>query len=459
MQFALLAVAQVTLIGAITVITVALPVVGRDLHLSESGLVLVSTSYGISFGGLLPLGGRLADRLGRRRVFVAGMIIFGLASVGAGLAPWPGLLVAARLAEGAGAALAAPAAVALLGAVFPDPGRRGRALAMWGVLSSTGAVAGTVASGVLTTWISWRWVFAAPAVIAALAVAAAPRVLPEGRAEAPDPIDWPGAGLATTGLATLIYGVQRSGWAALAGATLLALFCVAERRSAAPLVPLTFLRRRMLPLAAVLACAGVMAAAFLFLSLYLQQERGLSALQTSAAFLLPLPAAVTAGPLAGRLIRRIGTWPVLAAGLATAAVGLLLLSFLSEPYAGLLIFPFGAGLAFSASIVAAMSDTGDRRAGLAGALANTAMETGPPLGLAVLFWVAGVRSGQPAIGYPFALRTAAVLLLALALFTMLTRHTDKSEEKHDEPEVHRQGSPDHRRRIGDRPSRGAGLRP
>lgn len=427
--FVLLAAAQVTLIAAITVITVALPVVGRDLHLSESGLVLVSASYGISFGGLLPLGGRLADRLGRRRVFVAGMIIFGLASAGAGLAPWPGLLVAARLAEGAGAALAAPAAAALLAAVFPDPVRRGRALAMWGVLSSTGAVVGTVASGVLITWISWRWVFAAPAVIAAFAVAAAPRVLPEDRAQAPVPVDWPGAVLATAGLATLIYGVQRSGPAALAGAALLALFGLAERRSSAPLVPLAFLRRRTLPLAAVLVCSGVMAAAFLFLSLYLQQQRGWSALQTSAAFLLPLPAAVTAGPLAGRLIRRAGIWPVLTAGLAAAAAGLLLLSVLSEPYAGLLVFPFGVGLAFSASIVAVMTDAGQQHAGLAGALANTAMETGPPLGLTLLFWVAGARSVQPAIGYPFALRTAAVLLLALALSAILTRRTDKSQEE------------------------------
>lgn len=427
--YTLLGAVQVTLVGAITVITVALPVIGRDMHLDESGLVLVSSGYGISFGALLPAGGRLADRLGQRRSFVTGTAAFGLASAGAGLAPWPGLLVAARLAEGAGAALAAPSAVALLGAVFPDRGRHGRALATWGVLSSAGAIAGTVASGVAVTWMPWRWVFAAPALVAAIAVAVARRVLPPGPAPVKGKIDWPGAVLATAGLATLIYGLQHSGWAVAAGAALLAVFVMAERRHPAALVPLPFLARRVLPLAGVLACAAAMATAFFLLSLYLQQVRGLSALQVSAVFLLPAPAAVTAGPLAGRLIRRFGTRPVLGAGLLTAAAGLLLLSFLNAPYAGLLIFPFGTGLAFSAALVTAMQDAGTAQAGLAGALVNTAMETGPPLGLAVLTWAAATYSRDPAAGYPFALRTAATVLIALALFTMTGRHPSRPQEE------------------------------
>ncbi|HEY7145596.1 MAG TPA: MFS transporter [Streptosporangiaceae bacterium] len=408
---------QVTLIAAITVITVALPAIGRDLHLDESGLVLVSSAYGISFGGLLLPGGRLAGRLGHRRAFAAGMAVFGIAAALAGLAPWASLLVIARLAEGAGAALAAPAAVALLGALYPDPGRRGRALAVWGVLSSTGAIAGTVVSGVLITWVSWRWVLAAPLLVAAAAVAAAPRVLPSGRPQAGPAIDWPGAVLVTAGLAALIYGLQRSAWAALAGGVLLVLFALAERRSASPLVPLPFLARRAAPLAAILACAAAMAASFFLLSLYLQQARGLSAMQTAAIFLLPLPAAVTAGPLAGRLISRLGITPVLTAGLVLAAGGMVLLSFLSVPYAGLLVFPAGAGLAFSAAMVAAIGDAGPRQAGLAGALANTAMETGPPLGLATAAWAAAEYSPLQAAGYPFALRMAAIVLFALALIT------------------------------------------
>lgn len=341
--FTLLGAVQVTLVGAITVITVALPVIGRDLHLGESGLVLVSSGYGISFGGLLPAGGRLADRLGRRRAFVT--------------------------------------------------------------------------------------VFAVPTVVAAIGVAVAPRLLPAGPAPVRGKADWPGAVLATTGLAVLIYGLQRSGWAVAAGAALLAAFALAERRHPAPLVPLPFLARRALPLAAVLACAAAMATAFFLLSLYLQQARGLSALRVSATFLLAAPAAVTAGPLAGRLIRRFGVRLVLAAGLLTAAAGLLLLSFLGAPYAGLLVFPFGAGLAFSAALVTAMQDAGGAQAGLAGALVAAAMETGPPLGLAVLTWAAATYSRDPAAGYPFALRTAAILLFALALFTTTGRRPSRPQEE------------------------------
>ncbi len=420
-SFVVLAATQVTLIAAITVITVALPAIGRDLHLDESGLVLVSSGYGISFGGLLLLGGLLADRFGRRRVFVAGMVIFGLASAGAGLAPSLLLLVTARLAQGAGAALAAPAAVALLGTVFPDQGRRGRVLAIWGVLSSTGAIAGTAASGVLITWMSWRWALAAPAAIAAGAVFATPLVLPAGPAPVRGKTDWMGAVAAAAGLAGLIYGLQRSGWAVLAGMAVLAFFALAERRSAAPLMPLPFLRSRALPLAAILACAAAMASAFFLLSLYLQQVRGLSTLQTSAAFLLPLPAAVTAGPLGGWLIRRFDSLAVLAAGLLATAGGLLLLSLVDAPYPGLLVFPFGTGLVFSAAMVSAIRHTEAQRAGLAGALANTAMETGPPLGLTGLAWLATSHSREQAAGDPFALRTAAVPFLVLALFMIISR--------------------------------------
>jgi predicted MFS family arabinose efflux permease len=194
-------------------------------------------------------------------------------------------------------------------------------------------------------------------------------------------------------------------------------------------MPLPFLRRRAVPLAAVMVCAAAMATAFFMLSLYLQQVRGLSPLQTSTAFLLPIPAVATSGPLAARLIPRLGARPVLATGLLTAAGGLLLVSLLGVPYAGLLVFPFGTGLAFSAAMVAAVQDVAPEQAGLAGALVNTAMETGPPLGLAVLVWIATAYSRHPAAGYPFALRTAAVLLLVTAVITTMSRHAFQPEEK------------------------------
>lgn len=421
MAFTLLGIVQITLIATITVITVPLPAIQRDLHVDDAGMVLVSSAYGLAFGGLLLLGGRLADSLGRRRVFVTGMVIFGLASAAAGLAPWPGMLLVARFAQGIGAALAAPAAMALLGVVFPDPHRRGRAMAVWGVLSSAGATAGTVLSGVVITWVSWRWVFLAPVVMSAVAVTAAasglfPADHPPGRRR----IDWLGAVLVTAGLAVLIYGLQRSGWMVFGGVVLLVLFGLAERRSSAPLMPLPFLGRRVLPLIAVTLCAGAMATGFFLLSLYMQQVRGLSPLQTSAAFLLPAPAILASGPLAGRLIPRLGIHRVSAIGLVAAAAGLLLLSLLDVPYAGLLIFPFGAGVTFSAATLAAMQDVRDDQTGLVGGLLNTAMEIGPPLGLAVLVSLATAYSHHPSSGYAFALRIAAAVLFITALFSAPT---------------------------------------
>ncbi|WP_395110962.1 MFS transporter [Actinomadura sp. SCN-SB] len=427
MAFALLGTVQVTLIATITVITVALPAIQRDLRVDDAGMVLVSSAYGLAFGGLLLLGGRLTDSLGRRRVFVTGMVIFGPASVAAALAPWPGMLMIARFAQGIGAALAAPAAMALLGVVFPDPHRRGRALAMWGVLSSAGATAGTVLSGMAITWVSWRWVFLAPVVMSAVAVAAASRLFPADRPQGRKRIDWLGAVLVTAGLAVLIYGLQRSAWIVFGGVVLLVLFGLAERRSPAPLMPLPFLGRRILPLIAVTFCAGAMATGFFLLSLHLQQVRGLSPLETSAAFLLPAPAIFASGPLAGRLIPRLGIHRVLAIGLVAAALGLLLLSLLDMPYAGLLIFPFGAGVTFSAATLAAMHGVRDDQTGLAGGLLNTAMEIGPPLGLAVLVSLATAYSHHPPSGYAFALRIAAAVLFVTALFSAPTRRTEKTK--------------------------------
>ena len=420
---------QVTLIATITVITVALPAVQRDLHVDEAGLVLVSSAYGLAFGGLLLLGGRLADSLGRRRVFAAGMTVFGLGSAAAGLAPWASVLLTARFVQGAGAALAAPAAMALLGAVFPDPRRRGRALAVWGGLSAAGATAGTVLSGVAITWISWRWVFLVPVALSAVAViAVVAGLFPADRTAGGARIDWPGAVLVTAGLAVLIYGLQRSGWLVLGGAALLVLFGAAEHR-----VPPRWCRRR--------SCAD---------GSFPDRRRGLRrgdghrvlpALAPSAAGPGPVPAAdvgglPAAGPRAprlrpaGRAARpRLGARLVLAAGTATAAAGLLLLSLLDVPYAGLVVFPLGAGATFSAATLAVMRDARDDRSGLAGGLLNTAMEIGPPVGLAALVSLAAAHSHHPPTGHAFALRAAAAALLALALFAALPRRTRETTTK------------------------------
>src|SRR3569833_2868418 len=273
--FTLLATVQVTLVASITVITVALPAIQRELGAGPREPVLAASAYGLSFGGRLLLGGRLADRYGPRRVLVTGLAGFGAGSAAAGRAPAGGALVAARFAQGAGAALAAPAAMALHGDVAPAPRRRARATAVWGVLSGAGATAGTVLAGVVTTWVSWRWLFAAPVGVAAVVTASARR-LPAGAAGRPAPggrgadvrrpdtapggtgrrPDVAGAVLVTAGLGAVLYGLASSLAAVRAGAGLLALFGLVERRSPDPLAPPAFLRARALPLAATALCAA-----------------------------------------------------------------------------------------------------------------------------------------------------------------------------------------------------------
>lgn len=270
------------LIATITLITVALPAITRDLRLGGSGLALVSTAYGLAFGGLLMFGGRLADRFGRRTVFVTGIAVFGAASALAGLAPGVGALVAARFAAGCGAALAAPSAMTLLMLVHPDPAQRRRALAGWGVLASIGAAGGTVLSGLIVTWTSWRWSFLIPTVVAVVAVVAAPRLLPAGPPTRRGRLDLPGATLVTAGLSVLSVGFVRSTDSGLAdpvvlaelaaGALCLAGFVLAERHSGDPLVPLRMLAsaRRAVSCSAVLLAAAATASCSFFLSLFLQ---------------------------------------------------------------------------------------------------------------------------------------------------------------------------------------------
>jgi MFS family permease len=418
--FALLAAVQVTLIAGITLVTVGLPAIQHDLRMDEHGLVLVASAYGLSFGGLLLLGGRLADLLGRRRALVAGMTVFAAASVAAGLAPAAGVLLAARFAEGAGAALAAPAALALVAEVFPDPRRRDRAIALWGVLSSAGAITGNALSGVLITWTSWRWLFLAPLLVPLITIAAARRLLPCGRVPGSpgsrpflsSRADAPGALLSTAGLVALAYGLQHSWVTAVAGLVLLIAFGLVERRAGDPLVPPAFLRGRVRPLLATVLTSAAMAASFFLFALYLQREGGLSPLWTSAVLLLPAPALAGAGLAAGPLIQRFGTRRVLILGLVTAGAGLFALARLGVPYTGLVVFPLGAGLTFAAATVAV---AGGAPTGPAGGLLNAAMEIGPPLGLTTLVALAAAHSDDIPAGYAFALRTAAVVFLITAL--------------------------------------------
>jgi len=464
LAFGVLAMVQVSLIAAISLVAVALPAVQEELVLDQVQLTLVAAGYGLSFGGLLILGGRLSDAWGPRRGFAAGLAVFGLASVTGGLAPGDGFLVAARFAQGVGAALAAPSALSLAGALFADPDHRTRTLAVWGGLSATGAVAGMLLSGVIVAWVGWRWVFAPPAAAALVAVAAAPVLLPRLTPMPPPRLDVPGALMATAGLSTLTYGLLAltrtgnpgAGWSITAvGGALVAAFAGIQARTPHPLLPLAHVvePRRRLSLVTILLASAASAATNLFISLFLQQVRGIPPLQTSFHFLPLLLIAATGGP-ASRWIRRAGPEAVAAAGLAGASAGLLLLAFWlngSFPalWPGLAVVTLGLGLSFSGSTVAALADVPAHERGVAGGVVNTAMEVGPTVGLAILVSVSRVKTtamaqrgatwaDATAAGYALALYVTALLFAVLCLaFVVGMRRPDVNQASVSRGPAHR----------------------
>ncbi|MFB6838597.1 MFS transporter [Streptomyces sp. NPDC056361] len=433
--FLLLGGVQTTLVFTLASLAVPLPRIGTEFRLDRAELILLSAAYGLSFAGLLLLGGRLADRFGGRRTLTAGLLLFGAASAAAPLAPGYGALLAARFGQGVGAALVAPAAMAVLRALFPEPAAYGRAMATWGGLSVLGATAGNLLSGVIAAAASWRAAFAVPVAVALAALLLAPRVLPATPPGAGRSLDLPGALLATAGITLASHGLVLTDahpWGSapvlvplLAGLGLLAAFGAVERRTADPLLPPDFLRdgRRALGLAAIGLTAAGTATVFVLLSLALQQQRGWSALLTSAAFVPFAVALLGAGRLAGPLIGRYGPGLVTGAGLGTAGAGLGLLAATgfetSVPYAygllpGLLLLPAGGALSFAGAAVLATEGVPAHRAGLAGGALNTAMELGPTVVFAVLLTLGGDA---------VSLAAAAALFAALAAPTALAART------------------------------------
>ncbi|WP_314618076.1 MFS transporter [Streptomyces stackebrandtii] len=430
--FLLLGGVQMTLIFTLASLAVPLPRIGADFRLDRADLILLSAAYGLTFAGLLLLGGRLADRFGGRRTLTAGLLVFGTASALAPLAPGYEALLAARFGQGVGAALVAPAAMAVLRALFPAPAAYGRAMATWGGLSVLGATAGNLLSGVIAAASSWRGTFAVPIAVTLAALLLAPRLLPATPPGTDRALDLPGALLATAGITLASFGLvltDAHSWGSapvlvplLTGLALLAAFAVVERRTADPLLPPDFLRdgRRALGLAAIGLTAAGTATVFILLSLALQEGRGWSALLTSAAFVPFAVALLGAGRLAAPLIGRYGPGRVTGAGLGTAAAGLGLLAATgfdgSVPYAygllpGLLLLPAGGALSFAGAAVLATEGVPAHRAGLAGGVLNTAMELGPTVLFAALLTLGGDA---------VSLAAAAVLFTALAATTIRT---------------------------------------
>ncbi|MFE3590955.1 MFS transporter [Streptomyces niveus] len=409
--FALLGTVQATLIFTLAALVVPLPDIGREFALDRSQLILLSAAYGLTFAGLLLLGGRLADRYGGRRALTAGLLVFAAASAAAPLAPAYEALLAGRFAQGVGAALIAPAAMNVLRTVFASPASYGRAMATWGGLSVLGATAGNLGSGVISALLSWRWSFAVPLLVAGAALVLAPRVLPATPPGAGRSLDLPGAVLATGGITLASYGLvvtDAHPWDSPAvllplagGVALCAAFLLAERRARDPLLPPRFVleRRRATGLAAIALTAAGTSLTFVLLSLHLQQRLGYSELETSAAFVPFAVALLASGRAAGPLIARYGAPLVTAAGLTTGGAGLALLAVTGPgaaavPYAygllpGLVLLPAGAAASFAGAAVLATAGVPDERTGLAGGVLNTAMELGPTVLFAVLLSLGG----------------------------------------------------------------------
>jgi EmrB/QacA subfamily drug resistance transporter len=394
------------------VVNVALPTIGADLHLDRASLTWVLTAYTLCFGGLLLLGGRSADTLGRQRTFLAGLGVFTVASLAAGLAPASGILIAARVGQGVGAALLSPAALAIITTTFHGS-ERNRALGVWSAIAGAGAAVGVLASGVLVEYAGWRSVFLINLPVGVAVAVAVPAVVGDtGPRLTADRLDLPGALAATLAAAATIYGLVNAGsagWAASStlvplatGLVLAGVFVAVERTTPQPLVPLGLLTRR--PLVAgqlvMLSAAGLLLATFFLSSLYLQRVLDLTAVATGLVFLPGALAIIAASNLAARAVTRRGARPVAAVGFASAAVGALLLSRLPADASGLLgVLPglllaiAGLGASLVTATTTVMASVDGERAGLVSGLLNTGHELGASLGVAL---ASGIASGSVA---------------------------------------------------------------
>jgi len=438
----LILLAQLLVVIDVSIVTLALPAIQRGLGFSPVDLQWVLSAYALAFGGFLLLGGRLADLLGRRRVLIAGAAVFTAASLACGLAGSAGALVAARAVEGLGAALMAPAALALILVLFPEGAERNKALGAFGAVSGAGGAIGVLAGGMLTTWLSWPWIFFVNLPVGVLIVAAARPLLPESRADLGHRrFDVAGAVTVTSGLTLLVYAVVTAsshGWASattiglLAGAgALIAAFAVIESRSAAPLLRLSFFRNLTVTGAnlAGLLMGALMFPMFVFLSLYMQQVLGYSALKTGLAFLVIAAGMIVSSGAAQGLITRAGPRAVLVAGLLGFAAAQVLFirlpaagSFATHLLPGFVLVAVALGLAFVGDFVASATGVSPADAGLASGLINTSQQIGGAIGLAVTTTVAAdrvtalLRDGRPpAVAFTDGFHDAFAITAGLAL--------------------------------------------
>jgi EmrB/QacA subfamily drug resistance transporter len=418
LALALLATVQFMVVLDIAIVNVALPSIQIDLGFSQENLQWVISAYALFFGGFLLLGGRTADLLGRRRLFVAGLVLFSVASLASGLAWSDSALIVARAAQGLGAAVITPAALAILMTTFQEGRERNMALGVWGAVGAFGAVAGVLLGGILTDLLSWEWIFFINVPVGLAAIALTPVLLAESRDAAMKSFDVPGAVLVTGGMVTLVYAITQAnqyGWGSFetiglftVAGVLLTAFTAWEARAKEPLMPFSLFRIRTVAAANIsgLILGTVTFSMFLMLTLYMQQVLSYSPMKTGVAYLAVAGTAIVWSTVAAQLVNRVGVKPVIVAGMAFLTAGLLYFtqvsvggSYLGDLLPGFLLIAVGLGFSFVPISIAALAGVQGSDAGLASGLFNTSQQIGGALGIAALSAIAtsttenGVASG------------------------------------------------------------------
>jgi len=458
LALALLCAVQFMVVLDIAIVNVALPSIQVDLGFSQEDLQWVISAYALVFGGFLLLGGRAADLLGRRRIFIAGLVVFTIGSLLCGLAWDDGALIGARAIQGLGAAIISPAALSILGVTFTEGKERNIALGAWGAVGGFGAAAGVLLGGILTDVLSWEWIFFVNIPVGIAALALAPVLLGESRDARGQGFDVLGGLLVTSGLVVLVYAITEArdfGWGSgetiglfAAAAALLGGFVAVESRRRDPLMPFSIFRLRTLTGANIagLILGTAVFAMFLMLTLYMQQVLGYSALKTGIAYLAVALTAIVWSAVAAQLVTRIGVKPVLIAGMVALTSGLVYFtqvsvggSYLGDLLPGFLLIGIGLGFSFVPISIAALAGVKPSEAGLASGLINTTQQIGGALGIAIISTIAtsqtaGAVSAGSAV--PFALTdgfqaafwggtaTAAVGIL-VALFVIRREDLDQ----------------------------------
>ncbi|RCW41063.1 EmrB/QacA subfamily drug resistance transporter [Halopolyspora algeriensis] len=427
----------------VSVVNVALPAMRSGLELSQAGLQWVVNAYVITFAGFMLLGGRAADVFGRKRTFVTGLGLFTVASLAGGMAMAPWQLITARAIQGVGAAVLAPATLTLVTGSFADESGRTRAIAVWTAVGAGGGAAGSLVGGVLTEFLSWRWVLLINVPVGALTMAGAVLWLAERGDQVRKRLDLPGAMLVSAGLALLAYGIvqtESAGWTAVgallplgAGLVVLAVFVVVEARLREPLMPLHVFRLRSVAAAnaAMLAAGGVMFCMWFFLTLYMQHVLGYTPLRTGLSFLPHSVSIILGAQAAPRLMRLLGAKTLAVAGALIGAAGMVWQSTMTVDgtYLGTILGPgilmaLGAGLTATPVAAVATSGAGPGETGLVSGLVNTSRQIGGALSLSVLSAVGAAHihgSTDPGVlttGYAAAFATGAAILASAAVLML-----------------------------------------